>query len=73
MHGFPKPDPDIEHAQTRAQAADKTAGKNRPECGRTEQEVVVGPFRPPGKNDQQNTDYRAQKYEKQDQNPMYPY
>ena len=72
MDCFPKSNPDVQHAQPRAQAAHKTTGEYGTQCGRPQQKIVVGPFRPPGKNDKQYPYHSTQKYKQQNQNATKP-
>jgi len=69
---FPKSDPDIEQSQAAAQAANKTVGNKGPQSGRTEQKVVVRPFRPPGQDQEKNSHGGANKYQQQNQNAVQP-
>jgi len=72
MHCFPKSDPDVEHAQPRAQATNKATGKHRTQAWRAQKEIIVSPFWPPRKNDKQYPDDGAQKYKQQHQDAADP-
>ena len=69
---FPESDPDIEHSQAAAKAANKAVGNERPQSGRCEQEVVVRPFRTPGQDHQKHTHGGAEKNEQQYQDAVQP-
>ena len=69
---FPKSDPDIQQSEAAAKAANKTVGDKRPQSRRADQEVVIGPFRPPGEDKEQDSHGRASKHQQQDENAAQP-
>ena len=72
VESLPEADPDVEHSQTGADAPEESAGNERPQAGEGEEQVIVGPFRRPGENDQQNPGNRADQYEEQDGTAVQP-
>ena len=72
VYGFPEADPDVENSQSAAQAAEKSAGDCGPQVGETLEKIVVGPFRPPGQQDQQDTGSCADKDEGQNRDAVQP-
>ena len=69
---LPKSDPDIEQSKPAADAANETIRDQRPQAGVRQQQVVVGPFRSPGKDDKQDTRYSADQDKQKDRDSVQP-
>src|SRR5260370_37035429 len=69
---LPETDPDIEQAQAAAQASEEAVGNHGAESGKREQQVVVGPLRGPGKNDEQHSSHSTDQAKKKDGDAMHP-
>src|SRR5579863_840309 len=69
---FPESNPNVQHTQTAANSAHKSVGDKCPQRRIHQQQTIVGPLRPPGKNNQQHTDDGTDEYKQQYRDPMQP-
>src|ERR1700675_1159604 len=65
VEGFPEADPYIEQSQAAAHAAKKTGGDHGAKPGIREQQIIVGPFRSPGQDHEQDTGNSADEHEQE--------
>jgi hypothetical protein len=73
VDGFPEPQPQVQHAQTTAQTADKSVGHDWAQVGHGEEQGIIGPFRGPGKDDQQHAEGCAHGDEQEGASPAEPH
>jgi hypothetical protein len=72
MDGLPESQPEIQNTQSTGQAAHKPTGHEVAEIGRSQQKWIVGPLGSPRKDNQQNTERGANRYQQQGANPQEP-
>ena len=72
LNRLPEPNPDIEHAQARADTAGKAVFKNCAEGWKRQEQMIVRPLRTPRQDHQHDPNGGAQEYEQQDSHPAEP-
>ena len=72
VEGFPEADPDVEQTQAAAQPAKKPGRNQSTKPGIGKQNIVVGPLRGPGEDQEQNSGDSADEHEKEDGSAMEP-